>query len=125
MSLTENNDPLAEKIIGCCFKIHSEFGPGFAERIYHNALKILLEEKGLKYQTEKDFKINFHEKKIGSLRLDLVIENKVIVENNSLSGNIPEIFVHQILSYLKAAHVSVGLLVNFGNKSCQIKRLVV
>ncbi len=125
MPSTKNNDPLTEKIIGCCFKIHSELGPGFTEKIYHNALRTLLEEKGLKYQTEKDFKIDFHEKRIGSLRLDLVVENKVIVEIKSLAGNIPEIFVRQILSYLKAAHMSVGLLVNFGNKSCQVKRFIV
>ena len=48
----ENRDPLTEKIIACCFKVHSELGPGFNEGIYHNALKLALEEAGLKYQTE-------------------------------------------------------------------------
>ena len=125
MAEIENNDRLTEKIIGCCFKVHSELGPGFNEKIYHNALKLLLEEKGLKYETEKDFKIGFHDKKIGSLRLDLVVENKVIVEIKGITGNIPEVFRYQVLSYLKASKLAVGLLINFGNKSCQVQRFVI
>jgi len=51
-----DRDPLTEKIIACCFKVHSELGPGFNEGIYHNALKIALKEADLKYQTEKEFR---------------------------------------------------------------------
>lgn len=125
MTATTNNDPLTEKIIGCCFNVHSALGPGFNERIYFNALKIELEENGLKYETEKDCRIDFHNERVGSLRLDLLVEDKVIVEIKGVTGNIPEIFRCQILSYLKATKLSVGLLVNFGNRSCQVKRLVV
>jgi GxxExxY protein len=99
----KTNDSLTEKIIGCCFKVHSELGPGFNERIYFNALKLVLEEKGLKYDTEKEFKVKFHEKKIGSLRLDLVIEDKVVLEVKSVTGPIPEFFIYQIISYLKVS----------------------
>lgn len=56
---------------------------------------------------------------------DLVVEDKVIVELKALTGNIPNIFESQVLSYLKASGLKVGLLVNFGNRKCQIKRLVV
>jgi len=120
----KEQDPLTEKIIACCFKVHSELGSGFNERIYHNALKITLEKANLKYHTEKTFTVLFQDKKIGSLKLDLVVQDKVIVEIKALTGNIPEVFRYQILSYLKVSGLHVGLLVNFGNKSCQIKRFI-
>ena len=118
----EERDPLTGKIIACCFKVHSELGPGFIERIYHNALKLVLEDKGLKYETEKEFIVYFQDKKIGSLKLDLIVEGKVIVEVKSLTGNMPDVFKYQLLSYLKVSNLRVGLLINFGNKSCQVKR---
>ncbi len=120
----ENRDPLTEKIIACCFKVHSELGPGFNERIYHNALKIVLKEEGLEYQTEKEFLVYFQDKKVGSLILDLIIEDKVIIEVKSLAANILDVFKYQLLSYLKVSGLHVGLLVNFGNKSCQVKRFM-
>ena len=55
--------------------------------------------------------------------MDLVIEDKIIVEIKAVTGNMPDVFKYQVLSYLKASSLKVGLLVNFGNKSCQIKRL--
>ena len=65
----------------------------------------------------------FRGKMIGKFRCDLLIENKVIVELKSVTGFIPILFHHQVLAYLKAANVKTGLLINFGNKSCEIKRL--
>lgn len=120
----ENRDPLTEKIIACCFKVHSELGPGFNEKIYHNALKLALKEANLDYQTEKEFTVYFQDKKIGFLKLDLIVEDKVVVEVKALTGNTPEVFKYQLLSYLKVSDLHVGLLVNFGNKSCQIKRFM-
>ena len=106
-------------------KVHSELGAGFNEGIYHNALKIVLEENGLKYQTEKSFNISFQGKHIGRLRLDLIIEDKVIIEVKALTGNIATVFELRVLSYLKASGYKIGLLINFGNKSCQVRRLMV
>lgn len=120
----ENKDILTEKIIACCFKVHSELGPGFNEKIYHKALKVALQEKGLEYQTEKQFGVSFQNKKVGSLKLDLIVENKVVIELKALTGHIPEVFKHQVLSYLKVTGLHIGLLVNFGNKSCQVKRFM-
>jgi len=117
-------DPLTEKIIACCFKVHNELGPGFAEKIYHKALIIAFENAGLAYESEKTFDVFFQDKKVGSFRLDLLVEGKVIVEIKALTGNVPEVFKYQVLSYLKASGGHVGLLINFGNKSCHIKRFV-
>jgi GxxExxY protein len=115
---------LTEHIIGCCFKVHRELGPGFNERIYHNALKVLFDQEGMQYRTEKEFEVFYLNKRLGSFRADLVVENEVIVEIKSLAGNIPVLFEYHLLSYLKAAELHLGLLINFGNKSCQIKRVV-
>ena len=115
---------LTERIIGSCFKVHRELGPGFNERIYHNALKVLLDQEGLQYRTEKEFGVFYLNKRVGSFRADLVVENEVIVEIKSLAGNIPALFQHQLISYLKASDIHIGLLINFGNKSCQVKRVM-
>lgn len=117
-------DPLTEKIIACCFKVHSELGPGFNEKIYHNALKLALKDANLPYDTERDFVVFFQDKKVGSLRLDLIVDNKVIIEVKALALNVPDVFKYQVLSYLKVSGLKVGLLVNFGNKSCQVKRFM-
>ena len=104
--------------------MHRQVGPGFSENIYHNALKIALKEKGLKYQTEKSYNVVYKGQDIGKFRLDLIIEDSVIFEVEALTGNIPVIFESQVLSYLKASGHKIGLLINFGNKSCQVRRLM-
>ena len=118
-----DRDPLTERIIACCYKVHTELGSGFNEKVYHNALKITLEEAGLKYETEKEYKIVYKSKRVGSLRLDLVIEDSVIVEIKALACRLPELFKYQVISYLKVSTLKIGLLINFGSGSCEIKRL--
>lgn len=118
-------DLLTEKIIGYCFKIHNELGPGFLEKIYHNALIVLLKEENISFDTEKEFDVFFSKKKVGKFRCDLLIESKLIVELKSVEGYMPKIFTSKLLSYLKAASIKTGLLINFGNNSCDVKRLSV
>ena len=121
----KDRDPLTEQIIGCAYEVHSQVGPGFNESVYHNALKIALKEKGLKYQTEKSYNVKYKGREIGKFRPDLVVEDTVIVEVKALTGNIPAVFEVQVLSYLKVSGNKTGLLINFGNKSCQVRRLMV
>lgn len=118
-------DFLTEKIIGYCFQIHNELGPGFPEKIYHNALIFLLKDQQVSFETEKEFDVAFNNKKVGKFRCDLVIEQKLILELKSVEAFMPKIFTSQLLSYLKAANIKTGLLINFGNKSCDVKRLSV
>ena len=117
-------DPFTERIIACAYKVHSELGPGFKEKTYHNALKFALKEEGLSYETEKEYKVVYHSKRVGALKVDLMIENKAVVEVKAVTGNIPKVFEAQVLSYLKVTGCNVGLLINFGNKSCQVRRLM-
>lgn len=118
------NDELTEKIIGACYEVHRELGPGFNEKIYKNALKIVLKNKGLKFVEEKAFPLLFQNNKIGDFRVDLVIENRVIVELKAVNGIMPKLFESQVISYLKAAGFKVGLLINFGNQNCNVRRLM-
>ncbi|MCK4328240.1 GxxExxY protein [candidate division WOR-3 bacterium] len=107
----KDRDPLTERIIACCFKVHHELVSGFNEKIYHNALKLVLAQEGLSYQTEKEFRVLYQDKQVGKFRIDLVIEDEVIVEIKALTGNIPSVFGYQLLSYLKASKLHTGLLV--------------
>ena len=119
-----DNDPLTEKIISACFSVHKNLGPGFNERIYQNALKIALEKFTLKYASEKSFTVEYENKSVGSFKADMIIEDKIVVEIKAVTGIAPKIFEHQLLSYLKITGLKIGLLVNFGNERCQIRRFV-
>jgi len=114
---------LTQKIIGIAMKIHLEIGPGFQERIYHQAMIIALDKEGLLVESEKEFDIYFEGTRVGTFRADLIIENKVIVELKAVVGEMPKIFQTQIISYLKASNIEIGLLINFNNQSLEVKRL--
>ena len=116
-------DLLTEKIIACCFKVHRDLGPGFPERVYHRALIILFDREGIKYHSEREFEILFENFRVGSFRCDLLVEEKVIMELKSVTGIMPILFRNKLISHLKAAKIKTGLLVNFGNKSCDVKRI--
>ena len=118
------NDPLTEKIISACFGVHKELGPGSNERIYQNALEIALERLFLRYNLEKNFTVRYQKQPVGNFRSDIIVEEKVIVELKAITGILPKIFEQQILSYLKISGLKIGLLVNFGNERCQIKRFI-
>jgi GxxExxY protein len=120
-----DRDPLTAKIIGVCYQVYNELGPGFIERIYLNAIKIALKRLDLNCEEEKEFSVSFRGERVGKFRIDLVIENKVIVELKAVEGRMPKIFEAQVISYLKASGLKVGLLVNFGNRSCEVRRLMV
>ncbi len=117
-------DPLTEKIISCCFRVHKELGPGFNERIYQNALEILFEQESLGFKTERMFNVFFQGQKVGRLKLDLLVEDQVIVELKAVTGIVPKLFESQLISYLKVTGLEVGLLINFGNRKCSIRRLM-
>lgn len=122
---TQDRDPLTAKIIKACYDVHNELGPGFVERIYVNALIIALEKLKLEFAPEKEFVVKFKNKAVGKFRVDLLIEGRVIIELKSVEGKMPKLFERQVISYLKASNIKVGLLINFGNSSCEIRRLMI
>ncbi|MCX5858486.1 MAG: GxxExxY protein [Proteobacteria bacterium] len=104
---------LTYKIIGILFKVHSSLGCGFPEKIYQRSIEIELEKEKIPYQTEKEFKVQYEGKEVGRFRLDLIIDDKVIVELKAVE-KLPKVFKEQLISQLKASPYEVGLLVNFG-----------
>jgi len=110
---------LTEKIIGSAINVHKKLGPGFMEKIYQRALKIELQDQGFKVQEEYPIQIKWKNRIIGKQKLDLLIDNQIILELKA-QGKIEPIHFQQLLSYLKAGEKSL----DFGSKSLQIKRIV-
>jgi len=124
-AMEKERDPLTAKIIEACYSVYNELGPGFIERIYMNALKIAFEKFKLQFIVEKEFTVQYNNQNIGKFRVDFLIEDKVIVEIKAVEGKMPKIFESQVISYLKASGIKVGLLVNFGNRKCEVRRLMI
>jgi GxxExxY protein len=116
-------EKLSEVIIGAAIKVHKELGPGFLESIYEEALKIELSETNLNFECQKEIKIEYHGKEVGIHRLDLVIEKKIIVELKA-AKELTDAHFAQLISYLKATNLKVGLLLNFAKPTLEIKRVV-
>ena len=114
---------LTGRIIHCCMDVHNELGCGFLEKVYQEALEIVLKEEGINYEREKHLPIQFR----GTILqcdyiADFVIDNKVIVELKAVSA-LDSLFEAQVINYLRATGLQVALLINFGQKELQIKRL--
>jgi len=108
-------DELTEKIIGAAIEVHNILGPGLLESVYEEALCLEFGLRGLKYQKQVECNIIYKGHIIKGQKLDLLIENEVVVEIKSLSKT-PEVALAQTLSYLKATNLKRGLIINFGEK---------
>lgn len=115
---------LTGKILKAAFKVHNELGPGFVEKIYQRALEIELGKNKIKYVREKALKLSYEGINIGSDKVDFEVEGKVLVELKAVSS-LSDIHVAQIISYLKASKLKVGLLLNFAQVRLQYKRVIV
>jgi len=113
------------KIIGCAFQVHGFLGNGFQEVIYQRALALELKSANISFQRELEMPIFYKEYKeeIGIRRVDFLVENKILVELKAVS-QLEDVHLAQILNYLKAYRLEVGLLINFGSKSMTHKRVV-
>ncbi len=109
------SDELTEKIIGAAIEVHRELGPGLLESIYEEALCYEFELQRIKYKRQSPADIIYKGKVIKGQKIDLLVENEVVVEVKSLS-KIPEVALAQTISYLKATNLKRGLIVNFGQK---------
>ena len=116
---------ITEKIIGASFEVHKFLGNGFQEVIYQRALAYEMYKAGLTFAREIEQDIFYKELRepIGTRRADFVVEGKVLVELKAII-QLEDVHLAQILNYLKAYKLEVGLLINFGSKSLTFKRLV-
>ncbi|HEX5736188.1 MAG TPA: GxxExxY protein [Blastocatellia bacterium] len=116
---------LTERIIGCAIEVHRQLGPGLLEGTYEAALCIELESALLNYKRQVIFPVIYKGKEIGEYRLDLLVEDKVVVEIKSVERTDP-IFDAQVLTYLRVTGKRVGLLINFNSRLLKagIKRFI-
>lgn len=119
----EEINRLTEKIIGFAIKVHEALGPGFVEKIYEKALIYEFKKATIDFQNQLQLKIKYENLEIGNQRVDFVIGDAVLLELKSASKIVP-VFEAQLLSYLKASGNKVGLLLNFGRKRLEIRRMV-
>ena len=116
---------ITEKIIGASFEVHKFLGNGFQEVIYQRALAWELSKARLTFNREIEQDIFYKDlpEPIGTRRADFVVEGKVLVELKAII-ELEDVHLAQVLNYLKAYKLEVGLLINFGSKSLPFKRLV-
>lgn len=113
---------ITRKIIGCAMKVHSTLGNGFQEVIYQRALAIEMQKQGLGFQREMEMTIYYDGIDIGTRRVDFFVENKVMVELKALE-KLEDVHKAQAINYCEAYNIADGLLINFGGKSLDFKRV--
>ena len=114
---------ITSKIIGAAMRVHSALGNGFQEVIYQRALKIEMSDTGLNFFREQELPIYYKNQQIGKRRVDFLVENVVSVELKALT-ELEDVHLAQAINYLEAYDLEVGLLINFGGKSLEYKRVV-
>jgi GxxExxY protein len=110
------------KIIGCAMKVHSELGNGFQEIIYQRALAIEMQKQNLIFNRELEMAIYYDGIDIGKRRVDFLVSDIVMVEIKATS-KLDDAHLAQVLNYLEAYKLETGLLLNFGSKSLEFKRI--
>ena len=116
------HEELTHKIIGCAMKVHSTLGNGFQEVIYQRALAIELADQGLGFQREMEMAIHYKDQEIGTRRVDFFVEDTIMVEIKALI-KLEDVHLAQAMNYCQAYGLPIGLLINFGARSLEFKRV--
>jgi GxxExxY protein len=119
---TLKHSELSQRIIGAAYNVHKGLGHGFLEKAYRNALAIELQEAGIKCALEVPMSVLYHGRVVGDYIADMVVEDKIVVEVKAVS-ELNSLHEVQLVNYLKATGLSVGLLINFG-RSVTVKRRI-
>ena len=122
MQMQLKHSDITEAIIRAFYKVYNTLGFGFLEKVYENALYLELLGNGLSVQRQKPIKVHYETNLVGEYFADLIVNDVVILELKAAEGLIKEHEL-QLINYLKATEIEVGLLLNFGTKP-QFKRLV-
>lgn len=113
---------LSAKIIGCAMKVHSALGNGFQEVIYQRALAIEMAEQGIDFTREHEMQVFYKNQQIGTRRVDFLINGIISVELKAII-QLQDVHLAQAINYLEAYDLEVGLLLNFGARSLEFKRV--
>lgn len=112
---------ITEAVIACAFEVIKELGTGFLESVYEKALLIALRQKGLSAIVQYPVRVSFRGENVGEFYADILVEQKVLVELKAVKTLAPE-HQAQLINYLHASQMEVGLLINFGNPKIEFKR---
>lgn len=115
-------ESITANIIGCAMRVHSALGNGFQEVIYQRCLEIEMNKHGLTFAREYEMPIHYDDIEVGTRRVDFLVEGKISVELKALT-KLEDVHLAQALNYLEAYNLEIGLLINFGAKSLEFKRL--
>jgi GxxExxY protein len=114
---------LTSKIIGCAMSVHSALGSGFPEKIYQRALAIEFRLQGISFEWEKMMLVYYKGEQVGNRRVDFLVEKAIPVELKAISA-LTDSDLAQAINYLEAQDLEIGLLINFGSKSLEFKRVI-
>jgi GxxExxY protein len=114
-------EKITRDIIGCAFEVINELGIGFLESVYEKALLIALKQRGLAVTSQRPIAVLFRGAEVGTFYADLLVDEKVIVELKAAKAITPE-HQAQVINYLQATGIEVGLLINFGNPKLEYRR---
>jgi GxxExxY protein len=104
------------------FEVHNRLGPGFGEEIYHRTLIAELEAQEIPFESQKRITIFYREKTIGTYHLDLLVDGRIIIELKAVAS-LNDLFKQQVVSYLKATRLRLGILINFGSRRVEYIRI--
>lgn len=114
---------LSYDVVGAAMAVHRELGHGFLEKVYHNALAVELRNRGVPFEMEAPVKVSYKDEEVGDYYADFIIEGKLILEIKACNGICDE-HMAQVINYLKATGLRLGMLMNFGTPKFQFKRVV-
>ena len=116
-------EELTDKVIGCAYKVYNIMGYGFVESVYQKSLLIELQKAGISAEAQKDILVQYEGHIVGEFKADILIDDVIIVELKSVR-QIVKAHEVQLVNYLSATGKDVGLIINFGEKSVEVKRKV-
>lgn len=115
-------EELTYKIIGCAMEVHKHLGNGFQEVVYQRALAIEMQMQGIAFSREHEMPLQYKGYNIGTRRVDFFVEETIMVEIKAVI-NLEDVHLAQAMNYVEAYRLEIGLLINFGAKSLQHKRV--
>jgi len=122
-SVVYAHQDLTRSVIGAAMEVHSELGPGFLEKVYETALLSELAARGVRAASQAEIAVQYKGQSAGLYYADLLVDGKVLCEIKA-ADNLSPAHEAQLIHYLKATGLKVGLLLNFGTKRLQVKRMV-
>jgi GxxExxY protein len=116
-------DPLSGRVLEAAIDVHRTLGPGFLESVYENALAVALRRRAIEFERQRDVRIWFDGEEVGFHRLDLLVDDRIVVEIKAVRG-LEDAHFAQLRSYLKATGLHIGLLLNFNAPTLVARRVV-